>query len=246
MRRSSTATAICAIAPKEYRQMKRWGLPNWIFIMLAVLNSLGYPTVRDVDCLDMFSGMQRVAGAFRSAGYLALSYEIGDGTDLQIMCSGNGFIKALAWTRRMRAGAMGMWGILGCAVLGNLQPTAVRQASTLVSRCILLLLVSAARQCLYLIERPGIIVMMQYPRFCMPALRALLDQSFSWTEAYGTDTAKATRLSSSVAYFYNFFRPLPDHLRATTQEGEEDECHIYIYINIYTFIYIYIYIQIYI
>ena len=72
--------------------MKRWGLPNWIFIMLAVLNCSRRPTVRDVDCFDMCAGMERVAGAFRSAGYLALSYEIGDGADFQIMCSGNAFI----------------------------------------------------------------------------------------------------------------------------------------------------------
>jgi hypothetical protein len=100
----------CGLPKKVLRRLFAMGWPIMLFNLMVFANdALGKP-VQNVSCIELFSGVATVAGAFREHGYTAIEYDIIRQVDNENINTAAGFMTALRHAARLQGNAgLGHW-----------------------------------------------------------------------------------------------------------------------------------------
>ena len=94
-RRSHRVATLCGLSSKEYRRMRRWQVPESLFMMLACIHHLGGWVPMTFDCVEWFAGVGMVKRAFTEIDMCAFAYDWEIDRVNMDFCSIAGFILAM-------------------------------------------------------------------------------------------------------------------------------------------------------
>ena len=92
--------------------MKRCGLPQWLYLIMACFFVQGVDLTRSVDLVDYFGGACGLARTWNAAGSSALSIELKHDNVFQNVNGAEGFITCLLYGSKVRPGGMGCYGVV--------------------------------------------------------------------------------------------------------------------------------------
>ena len=225
-RRSHHVATLCGISSREYRKLKRWGIPDSVLMSLCFLQfAFGWASM-ELDNVEWFAGVGMVQQAFEEASFQAFAYEIENDPYNMNFISVAGFIYALQLLRASKWRSFHNWGILCSSWIWiskavthrtHINPRGldhrqfVSQGNQMGARMALCCLVLLAKKCIILVEQP----LSSLLAFCQPwkmLNRAVMDihrdqpdnlaatgmvSLTTWMGAFGAPTCKATNLYCS-------------------------------------------------
>jgi len=213
--------------------LKAIGAPSVLAVLAALVFTVPGLDWAPIDHLETFAGCKAVTHAERKAGRTAISYEIKDG-DNQDILSDAGFANAVYQTLRMAVGSgchhapvcsswvwvsRGSTGRSSGTPLGNQQYQSVRDANVMTARVMILCLLAAAKGCWFTIEQPSSSLMERHPTF-QRLLTLLNVRRLSMAMGdFGGATPKSTFLYSS----HTEIDELLDHKATSTYSGPKPE-----------------------
>ena len=97
---------------QEFRRMKRCGLPQWLYLMMACFMIQGVDLTRSLDCLDFVVGACGIKKAWLDNGHRAMSHEIKHNDVFQDINSNEGFVTCLLYGSKVRPGGIAAFGVV--------------------------------------------------------------------------------------------------------------------------------------
>ena len=92
--------------------MKRCGLPNWLYVMMAVFFIRGVDLERNLDHVDFFGGACGVRDMWNSKGCASLAIEILHDSIYQNLNGDEGFVTSFLYGSKLRPGGLGTYGVV--------------------------------------------------------------------------------------------------------------------------------------
>ena len=212
MRRSELAGRKFGLQAKHYRRLKRLRAPVIMWQLLWYIATAMEPgrVQQDVQCIEYYAGVGRVAKAFATAGLQSLTYAVNDDPLCQDFLSPQGMITATTYAMRLVRGGLAHWGTVCSSwvwisrsttgrsaenIQGYRDRLPVSQGNRMVARMRLLLVLLSCRGVAGILEQPASSIMHMYPR--LKALSSMLYEARAWMGSYGAHTLKPTALRSN-------------------------------------------------
>ena len=216
-----------------YRRMVRLRLPKCLFALLFLLaRSRDGKSPHDLTMVEYFSGVQAITNEFRTQGFGAASFDIVNDSVSQNLLTDMGFLHAINLALRVKPLQGFTWWATVCSTwvwmcrnttarsrkrpLGDVSLKCVRDANTMVSRMVALVLLCSARFVGYVIEQPTTSIMCCHPR--MALLEALASQLphivsyhrvHTYMGAFAAPTPKPSVLYSCMDWVGKLSKQLP-------------------------------------
>ena len=112
LRKLSLRAAYIGTDVRTFVRLQKLQVPIALFHILNFLSCASVVHQRDLDFVEYFSGLGEVHHAFSRAGCAAAGYDYCQDAKLQNILSTEGFLNAVQWARRVRAGGHVHMGIV--------------------------------------------------------------------------------------------------------------------------------------
>ena len=219
--------AKCGLSVTSFSQLVAMGWPIVCFNILIMMTSLVGPVTRDAHCVEYFSGVGNVAGAYSEHGMKALTYDIIDSFSFQNLNSPEGFVTALHFGLRLLEKGLGHWATVcstwvfmsrSCTGRTKERPYGlppgthgitrdVQEANVQVGSMVLVIMLLLARGCTFLLEQPMTSLMDQCP--ILKCIGRKLHRFTTSMGSFGAATRKPTWLLSDGEWAHVLSKKVP-------------------------------------
>ena len=226
-RRSHVAASGLGISAKEYRGMKRMGVPSIFFELLHFAFLIQGWVSMDTDLVDWFAGAEVIRAAGDHSNLVSRSFEVLHDPILEDFLGLDGYLNALRFAKALRILGFSHWGIVCSSFVWQVRNVTKRSArrpmdnqhvlltrlgNALASRMVLIICLTSQKQVLDVVEQPLSSLLGEHTR-----VKKLHFQHVStWMGLFGAETPKPTRLYSR---YIGALLPLKRRMSASAKRG---------------------------